>query len=129
MGKLKILIAEDDNATTLLYRIAFRNQRDAELLLVSDGDEALTRYKSWHPDIVVLDFVMPKVSGLEALETIRDILNDTTTTVIMVSSVKDKKQVTGCIKLGIQGYILKPFSGKNIAMDILDIHQKKNLPG
>lgn len=127
MEKLKILIAEDDNATTLLYRIAFRNQRDTELLLVSDGEEALTRYKSWHPDIVVLDFVMPKVSGLEALETLRDILNDTTTTVIMVSSVKDKKQVTACIKLGIQGYILKPFDGKTIAQDILDFHQKKNL--
>ena len=122
--KLKILIAEDEEVTRQLVQIAFRDGEQFEVRVVSDGEQALAAFKEWQPDIVLLDIVMPHMNGFTALQTIRQTLNDTTTTVIMVSSVSDKQDIVACAKLGIQGYMLKPFEVKTLAATVVGYHQK-----
>ena len=122
--KLKILIAEDEEVTRQLFQIAFRDMEQAETRLASDGEEALAVYKSWQPDILLMDIMMPTMNGFTALKAIRQTLKDTTTTVIMVSSVTDKQDIVACVKLGIQGYVLKPFEVKNLAATVVGYHQK-----
>lgn len=122
--KLKILIAEDEEVTRQLFQIAFREMGQVETRLVIDGEEALAAYKSWQPDIMLMDIMMPNMNGFTTLKTIRKTLKDTTTTVIMVSSVADKQDIMACLKLGIQGYVLKPFQVKNLAEIVVGYHQK-----
>ncbi|MFA6464454.1 MAG: response regulator [Desulfurivibrionaceae bacterium] len=122
--KLKILIAEDEEVTRHLFQIAFRDEKKFEARLVSDGEEALVAFKEWHPDIILLDIMMPQMNGFETLQIIRQTLNDKATTVIMVSSVSDKQDIVACAKLGIQGYVLKPFEVKNLAAIVVGYHQK-----
>ncbi|MCX5876453.1 MAG: response regulator [Deltaproteobacteria bacterium] len=121
--KLKILIAEDEEVTRHLFQIAFRDEQ-FEARLVGDGEEALVAFKAWHPDIILLDIMMPQMNGFETLQVIRQTLHDTATTVIMVSSVTDKQDIVACAKLGIQGYVLKPFEVKNLAATVVGYHQK-----
>ena len=122
--KLKILIAEDEEVTRQLFQIAFRDGERFETRLVSDGEEALTAFKSWHPDILLMDIMMPNMNGFTALQAIRQTMNDKATTVIMVSSVSDKQDIVACVKLGIQGYVLKPFQAKTLAETVLGYHHQ-----
>ena len=71
-----------------------------------------------------MDIMMPHMNGFTTLQTIRQTLRDTTTTVIMVSSVTDKQDIVACAKLGIQGYVLKPFEVKTLAATVVGYHQK-----
>lgn len=122
--KLKILIAEDEEVTRHLFQIAFRDKEQFESRQVTNGEEALVAFKSWQPDIVLIDIMMPQMNGFETLQTIRQTLNDTTTTVIMVSAVTDKQDIVACAKLGIQGYVLKPFQAKTLAETVVGYHRQ-----
>ena len=122
--KLKILIAEDEEVTRHLFQIAFRDGEQFEARLVSDGEGALVAFKEWQPDIVLLDIMMPHLNGFATLQVIRQTLNDKATTVIMVSSVSDKQDIVACAKLGIQGYVLKPFEVKNLAAIVVGYHHQ-----
>ncbi len=122
--KLKILIAEDEEVTRQLLQIAFRDGDLFETKLATNGEEVLVAYKAWHPDIILVDIMMPQMNGFEVLQTIRQTLHDTTTTVIMVSAVSDKQDIVACAKLGIDGYVLKPFQVKTLAATVVGCHQK-----
>ncbi len=122
--KLKILIAEDEEVTRQLLQIAFRDGEQFETRLVANGEEALIAFKAWQPDIVLMDIMMPHMNGFATLRAIRQTLHDTATTVIMVSSVTDKQDIVACAKLGIQGYVLKPFQVKTLAATVVGYHRK-----
>ncbi len=122
--KLKILIAEDEEVTRHLFQIAFRDEEQFESRQVTNGEEALVAYKAWRPDIILMDIMMPHMNGFETLQTIRQTLHDTTTTVIMVSAVTDKQDIVACAKLGIQGYVLKPFQAKTLAETVVGYHRQ-----
>ena len=121
MSKIKILIAEDEEVTQKLYAIGFRDEK-FDLRFADNGEDALTTYKSWQPDIVILDIIMPNMNGYQTLEILRTTIHDTSTTVIMASSISDKKEIIACAKLGIQGYIIKPFTTKKLAETVLSYH-------
>ncbi|MDH5525367.1 MAG: response regulator [Desulfobulbaceae bacterium] len=129
MAKLKILIAEDETVTRQLFQIAFKDEELYELRLVANGEDALTAYKAWHPDIVLLDIMMPNMNGFQTLQVIREVLADRVTTVIMISSVVDKGEIVACAKLGIQGYIVKPFAGKTLAQTVINYHRQAKKGG
>ncbi|HIJ89402.1 MAG: response regulator [Desulfobulbaceae bacterium] len=119
---LKILIAEDEEVTRQLFQIAFRDGEQFDTRLVHDGEQALVAFKSWQPDILLMDIMMPHMNGFATLHAIRKTLKDTATTVIMVSSVTDKQDIVACAKLGIQGYVLKPFQVKTLAEIVVGYH-------
>ena len=129
MAKLKILIAEDEAVTGQLFQIAFRDLERYEIQLVTNGEDALAAYKKWHPDIMLLDIMMPNMNGFRTLQVIRETLADVTTTVIMISSVVDKGEIVACAKLGIQGYIVKPFESKTLAQTVVNYHLKAQKGG
>lgn len=122
--KLKILIAEDEEVTRHLFQIAFRDEGKFDARMVCDGEQALAAFKEWRPDVVLLDIMMPHMNGFTALTAIRQTLKDKSTTVIMVSSVTDKQDIVACVKLGIQGYVLKPFQVKTLADTVVGYHQQ-----
>lgn len=117
-NKLKVLIVEDDESLLNLYDAAVSSDL-FEKRLVADGRLAMENYKSWHPDVIVLDIFLPDMSGCSILEAIRNSAGDKETTIIISSSTDEKKDMEACRKLGIQGYIVKPFAYKEINDKIL----------
>jgi len=123
-NKIKVLVVEDDASTQLLYdRGLFTQVFDKRL--VASGEEALLVYNEWHPDIIILDIQLPEMNGDEVLKEIRTNLEDKKTTIVMATSMSGKEDVTSCMKYGIEGYIVKPFSVQEIALKILGYYAKK----
>ena len=125
MEKVKILIAEDDKIVRRLYEQAFIEEV-FERQIVTNGEDALNTYLAWNPDIMVLDIMMPLMTGYTVLKTIRKDHSDQITTIIMASSISDKENIVSCLKLGIQGYIAKPFKSGEVVKKVLDYYHQKN---
>lgn len=125
MNKLKLLIAEDDKSTQALYRAGI--SKDAfEMRMAPDGEEALRIYNSWKPDIVALDIIMPVMAGYQFLKKIRETEplakkssnnkdGQKRTVIIIVTALGLKEDIMDCLKLGINGYILKPIKYKEVS--------------
>lgn len=121
MGKLKILIVEDDKSTQQLFDKALvADIFDKQFC--NNGVEALKAYQSWKPDIIILDIFMPLLTGYSVLKKIRREFEDRTTAIIMATSASNKEDVTGCVSLGIQGYIVKPFNYKEISNKVTEYY-------
>jgi CheY-like chemotaxis protein len=121
MRKL-ILLVEDDYIDAISFERSLkklnvnhevhiaRNGRDALDMLQGKGAESLPGM----PDLVVLDLNMPKMSGLEFLEAIRDDHHLRDLKVYVTSTTNDEEDATAAKKLGVSGFIIKPlnFDGK-----------------
>jgi len=127
MTPFKILIAEDDKVTQRLYQAALPEAL-CQHRIVGDGEEAIEVYKEWQPDIMLLDFSMPNCNGFQVLKMIRETLQDKNTVIIMVTSLSDKASIVACAKLGVQGYIVKPFVSKELAPKIVKIYRESKEP-
>lgn len=104
----KILIADDDTEVMELLKFTFESE-GYTIVSASDGEEALALVKDEHPDIVILDINMPKLSGFEVCEKIRADGATCLIPVIMLTSYsKTKDRITG-LKLGADDYLDKPF--------------------
>ncbi len=132
MDKLKILIAEDDRVIQMFYKEGLKEDVFVKII-VDNGEEALRVYANWKPDIVLLDIKMPIKSGYEVLKEIRkreSFISESMkarakkTAVIMATGMTKKNDILDCTKLGIQGYIIKPFEVEEIANIILNYYNK-----
>lgn len=124
MPKLKLLVAEDSKSMQIFYKKELPESL-FEVQIAPDGEKALEAYEAMQPDIVLLDINMPLMNGHQVLKTIRQDKGDQKTTVIMVTSSSEKEEVVACAKLGIQGFIVKPFQGEELAMKIMECHKGK----
>lgn len=125
MEKLKVLIVEDDRSLLALYDIALQNDI-FEKRLVDNGKAAVEVYCSWRPDIILLDRLLPKITGEGVLKEIRKSLNDKSTTVIISSSIDLDNDIWWWKMLGIQGHIVKPFDHRTLSGEILEYYKQLN---
>ncbi|MFA5182844.1 MAG: response regulator [Syntrophales bacterium] len=124
MDKIKILIVEDDHHTQQLYDKGLFNQI-FDKKMVASGKEALFVYDEWHPDIILLDIYLPEMTGYQVLKAIRTTIEDSKTTIVMATALSGTDDVMSCLKLGVEGYIIKPFPFREIAVKILGYYAKK----
>lgn len=125
--KLKTLIIEDSKPIQVIYNAGLSDSV-FEKRFEEDGNEALEIYSTWQPDIILLDLMIPGMSGFSLLQEIRQEKKDATTTIVVASSISEKDTVVDILKLGVQGYILKPFTHKDIANKVLTSFKRMN-PG
>ncbi len=107
------VLAVDDSL--LMHKAISSSLRDTEFELVGQGKnglEALSLFKELHPDIVLMDIVMPELSGKEALKNI--LAFDPTARVIMISSLGTDDAVTECLQTGARRFIQKPFESDQL---------------
>ncbi|MBF0486695.1 MAG: response regulator [Nitrospirae bacterium] len=123
LKRIKVLIVEDDKKIRRLYYLGIRNGMLFQRRSCADGKAALEVFEQWRPDIVVLDIMMPDMTGYEVLRHIREYLADKKTAIVMATSLADADTITDCLRLGIQGYIVKPFNHKEIADKIIEYYK------
>lgn len=105
-----VLIADDDRYVRTLIRTSFSNL--AEVIEAKNGDEILTLYQDYNPDMVLLDIHMPAKDGKIALREIRGIDEDAF--VVMVSNDAVPENVRTTSLSGAKGFIAKPFSNDTL---------------
>jgi two-component system, OmpR family, response regulator ResD len=123
--RIKTLIIEDSKLIQVIYDVGL-SESVFEKRFEKDGNEALETYNTWQPDIIVLDLMIPGMSGHELLKEIRQERKDETTTVVVVSSFSERDVVLDLLKLGIHGYLIKPITHKDVGYKILEFYKKMN---
>lgn len=104
MGE-KILIVDDDPISVELVEHGL-NRAGYEIITAKDGQEALRAFFSNQPDLVILDISMPKLSGYEVCQRIREMSN---TPIIMLTALGREQDIVKGLDLGADDYLTKPF--------------------
>ena len=112
-AKPTVLIIEDDKRTQLLFKKVFQEEW-FEVHFAGDGQTGLDLYESLKPALIILDMMLPVLNGYVVLQTIRKERHDSSTKIFIATSLSTKEEIVECSKLGIQGYILKPFNFKDL---------------
>src|SRR4030066_1968840 len=102
----KILLAEDDIQLIDMYRRKFELE-DFEVYVAENGQEAIDQFKTFTPDLVLLDIMMPKVSGMEVLRYIRQESKNKDALVVILTNLGNEATAEEIYKLGATDYIMK----------------------
>ena len=105
--KERVLIVDDEPVNQELLE-AFLIGCDYDLDFAADGAEALEKVKSFEPDLVLLDVMMPKTSGFEVCEQIKSDPATAGTMVLMVTALGELGDVERAVKVGCDDYLSKP---------------------
>ena len=108
---MKVLVVDDDVDLLDLMTYALRRE-GYNVLAAVDGQQALQRWESENPDIVLLDGNLPKVDGFEACRRIR---HDSKTPVIMLTARDEEEDILRGLQIGADDYMTKPFSMRELA--------------
>lgn len=119
---ISILIVDDNDMTRETLRVILRSDDYNVIGEATDGDVALELVTKLKPDIILLDVIMPKVSGLEALRSIRLVSPDVS--ILMVTANTDAETVSEAVKSGISGYIIKPFNARKVLDTVQSVATK-----
>ncbi len=103
---VRVLIADDHAVVRQGLRTFLALHDDLEVVgEAGDGEETLRQVQALLPDVVVIDLVMPKVDGIEAIRRIRDVTPSTR--VLVLTSFLDDEKLFPAVKAGAAGYLLK----------------------
>jgi len=102
----KILLVEDDPLLIKMYQTKFRNE-GFELIIAQDGEEGFKMADEQQPDFILLDIMMPKLSGIDLLAKLKE--NDKTKNipVIVLTNLSQPKEAEKAIALGAKEYLIK----------------------
>ncbi len=113
----KILIADDDIILTEMLRFKLEAARH-EVIVSADGMEALRKAKDDVPDLIVLDSMMPIVSGPEVLARLKAQTETESIPVVMLTARNGENDVVAALKGGASEYITKPFISQELLVRI-----------
>ena len=106
MTKDKILIVEDEPFLLDMYKMKFK-QGGFEVIVATDGEEAIRIGRRENPDIILLDIMMPKIDGFEVLENLKKNSLTKSIPVLIFSNFSQKEQKEKGIALGAADYFVK----------------------
>jgi two-component system phosphate regulon response regulator PhoB len=102
----RILLVEDDDALANVY-ITRLQAENFDVRRVANGEEALATALSYKPDLVLLDVMMPKVSGFDVLDILRNTPETTNLKVIMLTALSQETDKQRAEALGVDDYLVK----------------------
>jgi len=111
----KILLVEDDADILDLTAYVLRRERYI-VIEARDGAQALRRWKTDRPDIIVLDLGLPSLDGFEVLRQIRE--EEEETPILVLTGRRDAKDLLRCFNLGTDDFLPKPFEFRELSVRI-----------
>lgn len=123
LKNLKILIVEDEKRLAQLLKDSISNSFFS-VVIASNGEDGLKKFKSFKPDIIITDIMMPFCDGLEMTLQIKEL--DESIPIIVLSAHSDKEKLLKAIDLGINKYFIKPFDPEELLKHINKLALKLN---
>ncbi len=103
-----ILLVEDDNSVREAVKLALEGEHHV-VITASSGDEALERWRTDRPEVILLDLMLPRVNGIEVC---REIRTRDQVPIIMLTAKADPLDVVIGLEAGADDYVTKPFDTK-----------------
>lgn len=123
LKNLKILIVEDEKRLAQLLKDSISGSFFS-VVIASNGEDGLKKFKSFKPDIIITDIMMPFCDGLEMTSKIKEL--DEFIPIIVLSAHSDKEKLLKAIDLGINKYFIKPFDPEELLEHINKLALKLN---
>ena len=113
--KTLVLIGEDDEFLRQLL-VSILNKEGFKTIEAKNGKEAWEIYRKYFKDIsiVILDWLMPEMNGLEVIKMIRKTQKEYYVYTIFISSIEDREKISECLEIGVDDYIIKPIHAKEL---------------
>jgi len=105
----KILVADDEKITVDFFQVML-TKLGFSVEVAYNGKEALEKVEEFTPDLILLDLLMPKLSGYKVAEILKQEEKTKNIPIIVLTAVSDIKDKVDMIELGIEDYITKPFN-------------------
>ena len=102
----KILLVEDDVALSAVYQSRLEIE-GFNVLEVNNGEDALSEALKYRPDLILLDAMMPKISGFDVLDILRNTPETTNVKVVMLTALSQPKDKARAEELGVDDYLVK----------------------
>ena len=116
----KILIADDE--PNIVISLEYLLQREGYTVLVArDGQEALDAITREHPDLVLLDVMMPHKTGFEVCQAVRAAPGVENTLILMLTARGRETDVAKGLALGANAYMTKPFSTRELVLKVAEM--------
>ena len=115
-----LLVADDDEDVLMLVQLRL-SRSGYEVVVARDGEEALRLVREKQPDLAVLDWMMPKASGLEVLRALRADEETASIPVLMLTARASASDIEQGLAAGADDYIAKPFSPQELASRVQSI--------
>jgi len=106
----RVLVVEDDADSASILQ-AYLEKDGFDVHIASDGRRGIDAHAQWKPDIVLLDIMLPEVSGTDVLSAIR---RTSQTPVLMLTALGDEPDKIGALRYGADDYIVKPYSPREV---------------
>jgi twitching motility two-component system response regulator PilH len=132
MTTLKTILIAEDNEDSLFLLARLLRRSGYSVVEAQDGLEALAQLKESKPDLLLLDLMMPGLSGFEVLERFQEEPERQTVPVIVLSTLADSEVIGQCTRLGVCDYITKPYDPADLLRRISDVLMQpssRHLPG
>ncbi len=102
----KVLLVEDDDSLASVYITRFEAE-GFNVKRVGNGEDALAATLEFHPDIILLDVMMPKVSGFDVLDILRNTPETANVQVVMLTALSQESDKQRAMDLGVDDYLVK----------------------
>ena len=111
--KIHVLVADDHAVVREGLRALINGKSDMELIgEAADGDEAITQARSLQPDVILMDVIMPRKDGIQAIREIRR--ENSQARIMVLTSFGDENKILSAIRAGALGYLLKDSSPQEL---------------
>lgn len=118
----RILLVEDDDALANVYMIRLEAE-NFDIRRVANGEDALAAAQEYKPDLILLDVMMPKVSGFDVLDILRNTPQTANVKIIMLTALSQESDRQRAESLGADDYLVK---SQVVIADVVD-HIKQQL--
>lgn len=113
----RILVVEDEDALSTLLQ--YNLEKDGyEVALAADGEDALTQVAEQAPDLVILDWMLPKISGIEVCRRLRQRTETRNMPIIMLTARGEETDRIRGLDTGADDYVIKPFAMSELSARI-----------
>ena len=116
----RVLIA-DDNPQGVELLEAYLSTSDYEIETASDGDETLRKVKQWHPDLILLDVMMPKISGFEVCKRLRADPATHDIGVLMITALDQPSDIERAVEAGTDDFLTKPINKTELLLRVRSV--------
>jgi two-component system alkaline phosphatase synthesis response regulator PhoP len=113
----RILIADDDPLGTELLE-AYLGESEYDLRTAGDGEQALQLVASWKPDLILLDVMMPRISGFEVCKRLRSDPSTRDISILMITALDQPSDMDRAVEAGTDDFISKPINKTELLLRV-----------
>ena len=124
MTNARILVVDDDRVIQQLLKVNLELEGYA-VEVADDGEEALSQFEIFQPDLVLLDIMMPRLDGWEVCRRLKAGVDSSRVPIVLLSARAQEADVQRGTELGVAAYVTKPFDPISLLDLIADIIAKE----